>query len=133
MKSVVKDWLSDVSLQQQSAVLTCLRGCDGMYNADASKKLVKKIRSLVLHNALSSNAPFMIEEISIDDVKEIAKDCDKYPVHFYMHLCFACEIIGFKHPDNSTKEFFKESYHILVNAIRLKPETEEECDIRLKD
>lgn len=133
MKSVVKEWLSTASLQQQSAVLTCLRGCDGMYNADVSKKLVKKIRSLTLHNAKSSNAPFMIEEIDLDDVEEIAKDCDKYPVHFYMHLCFACEIIGFKHPDNDIKAFFKEAYHILVNAIHLIPETEEECDLRLKD
>ena len=133
MESVVQEWLSTIYLQQQTVLLTCLRGCDGMPNTDISKKLVKIIRSLALYRAKTSRANFMDEEITIEDVKEIAKDCDKYPVHFYMHLCFACEIIGYKHPNKETRNLFNESYKILVNAIHLKPETEEECDERLKD
>ena len=133
MKSVVKDWLSNIYLQQQTAILTCLRGCDGQSNNDISKKLVKKIRSISLNSANNAKENFMENNITLDDVISISKECDKYPVHFYMHLCFACEIIGYKHPDEEIRAFFNKSFCILVEAIHLNIETEEECDNRLKD
>ena len=135
MRSLVQEWLNDIYLQQQTAVLTCLRGCDGQSNKDLSKNLVKKIRSVTLNCVDSANSKedFITDNISLDDVSLIGKDCDKYPVHFYMHLCFACEIIGYKHPDSSIREFFFNSYCILVKAIHLNIETEKECDERLKD
>ena len=135
MKSVVQDWLSQIYLQQQTAILTCLRGCDGQSNTDLSKKLVKRIRSLTLNCVESANVKedFMNENISLKEIELISKDCDKYPVHFYMHLCFACEIIGYKHPNKEIKKFFYDSYCILVKAIHLNIETEEQCDERLKD
>lgn len=133
MKSVVQDWLSTIYMQQQSAVLTCLRGCDGYHNNDLSKKLVKKIRSLALNCVKNAKSDFISNDISLDEVQLISKDCDKYPVHFYMHLVFACEVIGYKHPDKNVRNFFYESYCILVKALHLNIETEEECDERLKD
>lgn len=133
MKSVVQDWLSTIYMQQQSAVLTCLRGCDGYHNNDLSKKLVKKIRGLALNCVKNAKSDFISNDISLEEVKLISKDCDKYPVHFYMHLIFACEVIGYKHPDKNIRDFFYESYCILVKALHLNIETEEECDERLKD
>ena len=135
MKSVVQEWLSNdnISWKQQTVVLSTLRGCDGQSKEDLSKKLVRRIRSVVLYNAGASDTPFMIEDMTLEEIKQFAANCDKYPIHFYMHACFACEIIGFKHPDAEIKKWFNEAYLIMVHALHLKPETEEECDLRLID
>lgn len=135
MNSVVQEWLNNnsISFKQQTVVLSALRGCDGLTKEDISKKLVRKIRNVVLKNAGTENTPFMIETMSLDDVKKYASNCDKYPIHFYMHICFACEVIGFKHPNQEIKKWFHEAYLIMVYALHLKPENEAECDIRLQD
>jgi hypothetical protein len=135
MNSVVQEWLGNdnISWKQQTVVLSCLRGCDGQTKEDLSKKLVRRIRSVVLYNAGNVDTPFMIEDMNLNEVKMIGANCDKYPIHFYMHALFACEIIGFKHPDEKIRKWFNEAYYILVHALHLKPETEEECDFRLQD
>ena len=135
MKSVVQDWLSNdnISYKQQTVVLSSLRGCDGLTKEDISKRLVRKIRNVVLKNAGTKNTPFMVEDMSLEDIKKYASNCDKYPIHFYMHMCFACEIIGFKHPDEDIRKWFHEAYLIIVHALHLKTENEEECDFRLQD
>lgn len=50
-----------------------------------------------------------------------------------MHMRFACEIIGLKHPDKDIRKWFQETYLIIVYALHLKPENEEECGLRLQD
>lgn len=132
-RSVVQDWLSELSWKQQTVVLCIMRGCDGQPKDDVSKLIVRTIRSVILHNAGTENSPFMQDRVTVDDVMKYSKDMDKYPVHFVMHICFACEIIGFKHPDPEIRDMFSEFYHIIVRALHLKPETEQECDIRLYD
>ena len=75
----------------------------------------------------------MRDTMTLEEVRKLAEDSDKYPIHYYMHACHACEIIGFKHPDNEIKKWFNSAYLIMVDALHLKPETEEECDYRLRD
>lgn len=135
MKSVVQEWLSsdNISLKQQTVALSCLRGCDGVSRNDVSKKLTRRLRNVILENAGAADTPFMREEMTLDDIRELAKDCDKYPIHFYMHTCHACEVIGFKHPDAKIREWFLQAYLTLVDALHLKPENEKECDHRLRD
>lgn len=135
MASVVKDWLSNdnISFKQQTVVLSSLRGCDGQSKHDVSKRFIRKIRSIVLKNGGAEIPTFMTDEMSLGDVRTFAEDCDKYPIHFVLHLCHCCEIIGFKHPDAGIARWFNFAYKIIVDALHLKPETEEECDERLVD
>lgn len=63
----------------------------------------------------------------------MAEDSDKYPIHYYMHSVHACEIIGYKHPDPEIRRWFHSAYQIMVDALHLKPESEAECDFRLRD
>ncbi|MFA6327345.1 MAG: hypothetical protein WCX15_00515 [Bacilli bacterium] len=135
MKSVVKEWLSNdnISRKQQTVVLSSLRGCDGQSKYDLSKKLTRQLRSAILYNAAAADTTFMRDTMTLEEVRKLAEDSDKYPIHYYMHALHACEIIGFKHPDNEIREWFNGAYLIMVDALHLKPETEEECDYRLRD
>lgn len=133
--SVVQEWLSGpkISWKQQTVVLSALRGCDGQSKYDLSKKMTRKLRSVILHNAGAKNTTFMRDTMTLEEVREMAEDSDKYPIHYYMHMCHACEVIGFKHPDGEIRSWFHEAYLIIVDALHLRPETEEECDDRLRD
>ena len=75
----------------------------------------------------------MRDTMTLEEVRKLAEDSDKYPIHYYMNACHACEIIGFKHPNIEIREWFNGAYLIMVDALHLKPETEEECDYRLRD
>lgn len=135
MGSVVQKWLSNdnISWKQQTVVLSSLRGCDGQSKYDISKKFTRKLRNVILHNAATETTSFMRDEMTLEDVREFAEDCDKYPIHFVMHLCHACEVIGFKHPNEEIQTWFHNAYLTIVDALHLKPETQEECDFRLRD
>ena len=135
MISVVQDWVSNdnISMKQQTVVLSALRGCDGQSKNDISKNFVRKIRNTVLINAGEENSSFVKDVMTLDDVREFAEDCDKYPIHFVMHLCHAVEIIGFKHPNIEVRCWFNEAYLTIIDALHVKPETEEDCDFRLRD
>lgn len=135
MRSVVQDWLGsdNISLKQQTVVLSALRGCDGQSKHDISKKFIRKIRGVVLVNAATDQTTFMQNIMTLKDVREFAEDCDKYPIHFVMHLCHCCEVIGFKHPKSIVQHWFQQAYLTIVDALHLKPESEAECDSRLID
>ncbi|MCL2570429.1 MAG: hypothetical protein FWE16_04460 [Firmicutes bacterium] len=132
---VVEDWLyaDNISLKQQTVVLSALRGCDGQSRHDLSKKLARKIRCTVLKNAATSSTEFMQDLMTLDEVRDFAKDCDKYPVHYYIHVIHCCEIIGYKHNYENTRKWFSDAYRIMVDALHLRTETEKECDYRLRD
>ncbi len=135
MKSVVKEWLTsdNISWKQQTVVLSALRGCDGQSKYDLSKKLTRQLRSAILYNAGANDTTFMRNTMTLEEVRKLAEDSDKYPIHYYMHALHSCEIIGFKHPDKETREWFNGAYLIMVDALHLKLETEDECDYRLRD
>lgn len=135
MSQVVKDWVFDdrISWKQQTVLLSSLRGCDGQSKYDISKKFIRKIRKTILNNAAEDTTSFMRDDFTLEEVREFAEDSDKYPIHFVMHLCHCCEIVGFKHPDKEIKEWFLNAYLIIVDALHLCPEDERKCDYRLRD
>lgn len=135
MVSVIQDWVSNenISLKQQSLILAALRGCDGQSKDDISKKIVRKIRFTVLNNAAGADTSFMKDTVTLTDVLAFAKERNKYPVHFYIHICHCCEGIGFKHPDKLVRDWFYKAYLIITKSLYLNPETEKEFDARLQD
>ena len=135
MTSVIQNWVfnDNISMKQQSMLLSGLRGCDGIYNDDISKTIIRQIRCTVLNNAADNKTHFMQDDVSLEVLAEFAKARNKYSVHFYMHVCYCCEIIGFKHPDENIRKWFNKAYLLLVKALYLNPETQEDCDKRLQD
>lgn len=58
---------------------------------------------------------------------------DEFPLHYYVHTMHAFEILGYKHPDETIREFWNGVYLRMVHALHLWPETVEQMDRRLGD
>ena len=66
-------------------------------------------------------------------VDDYLRELDALPHHFQMHFMHAAEILGYKHPDTETREWWSKVYLRLVNDKHVHPETEEEMDSRRGD
>ncbi len=58
---------------------------------------------------------------------------DSIPHHYYMHLLYGAEILGYKHPTPSFRERWRSFYIRGVEELHLCPETEDQMDARLND
>lgn len=143
-KSVIQEWMNELSWKQQTVVLAALRGCDGVHKEDPSKFVHKYMRACVLENAGTTNTPFMKANYNeYDDerlynerfnrVKKFCRNIDAYPTHYILHFMHAAEIIGYNHPMENVARFWRETYLLFVNAMHLQPETKESNMFRLLD
>jgi hypothetical protein len=134
MAGVLQDWVSELPLMQQSTLITALRGVDGVGKENPSKKLTRALRSIVCVDAQpDTEHSFMniSNLISTKDLKDFLEDIDPYPIHFVLHLLFAIEIVGYKHPDRKVRGFYLAAYERIVYALHLNPETEDQLNQRL--
>lgn len=131
---VVHPWVDDLTLKQQTVLLSAVRGCDGVSKNDISKKFVRVYRATILQNAApQSNGRFMRESITTQDIKIFTKAPDVYPLHWLFHFLHAVEIVGYNYPVLETRKWWRELYLIIVKALHLNPETEKQNNDRLKD
>lgn len=136
MTSILKNWVMELPIRFQGAILTGIRGCDGHVREDASKVIVHGIRSVALvpaNKKSTQNGGFMdfeLEEL-LPAMKVLSANCDEYPMHFIVHVYQALEAIAYAHPDKAVALVFEEAYKMIVKAINLNVETREECYTRL--
>lgn len=140
MKSVVRPWLANhCSFKEQAVVLSALRGCDGIPKEDISKKFTRKLRSVLFYpamvNVMSDEVDkYMKTTIEPWDVTRLCKHLDHYPMHWVMHFAHACEIIGYRHPNQEIRQFWHEIYVRMVReGLHLQPESVQDLDARLGD
>lgn len=131
--SVVQDWVSFLSLKQQTVLLCALRGCDGVAKEDPSKQLVRFYRASVLLNAAPKAGDFMRGKPSPGDVEMFCKNLDHYPMHWLLHFMHGAEILGYKHGVRELAAWWRQFYKALADALHLRPESEEWLDHRLSD
>lgn len=154
--NVLQDWVSNLSIMQQSVLLCAVRGPDGFAKHHACKPLLRWYRRCVLISAFDGKAlinPYekgggsftgpsckdseprkdCWEESMIEAVDEFIGSRDEYHLHFYMHFIHAAEIIGYKHPDDRIRDFWNSLYIRMVQSLHMVPETEEMMDGRLGD
>ena len=153
-KSVLQPWVQELSMMQQSVLISSIRGPDNSAKYGAVKMLLRWYRRCVLVSALDGEIltnPFDRRggsftgpsydvngryEWEIDMnliVSEYMKVQDSLPFHFQSHLMHAVEILGYKHPDKYIREWWTSVYRRIVNALHLHPESEDEMDSRLGD
>lgn len=146
-KSVIQDWVGDLSMMQQTVLLTCIRGADGLPKRHISKFLLRWYRRCVLfsameqrvitdpHDAGGGNFTGPIpSEMTIENVFDAYLDShDEVPHHFHMHLVHAVEILGYKHPDTSIRVQWFAFYQRCARDLHMRTESEAEMDFRLGD
>lgn len=130
---------------QQSVLLTAIRGPDGIPKEHPAKEVLRWYRRCVLLSAFDGAVladPYVKGGGSFTgpanrDMEEIGteyfRSVDELPHHFQMHLMHAAQIVGFKHPEQSIREWWDRFYRYYVNALHLFPESEPQMDRRLGD
>lgn len=128
---VLLDWMSALDWKQQSVILSALRGPDN-HHAPTIKKLSRWIRSITQNNADPTHS--YMKSVELPELKEFEDEFYFASTHYSLHLLFALEIIGYKHPDPAIAKIALQYYLALVEDVyHLKPETEADLDNRLFD
>jgi hypothetical protein len=132
---------------QQSVLIAGVRGPDGIRKDHPVKVLCRWFRRSFLISAfdgkaiLNPHAPgggsFTGPLVGFETIHAAAKDylryVDELPHHFQLHMMHGAEIMGYKHPDPTVRDFWHRFYLMIVNDAHLQPETAERMDRRLGD
>jgi len=144
-RPVIQEWVCRLPYMQQTVLLTCVRGPDGLHKEHPAKNILRWFRRCTLVSAFDGEVlthpdqpgggsftgpQTMPLHIS---VRKYRGACDEVPHHFQMHVMHAAEILGYKHPDPRTREWWRLLYYVLVNDLHLFPEEEIDMDSRLGD
>ncbi len=152
--SVIQEWVTALPMMQQTVLLTAVRGPDGLPKYHPTKFVLRWYRRCVLLSALdgviladpvdpnggSFTGP-SLDPLSDQDwparmdsrVTDYLRALDEVPHHFQVHLMHAVEILGYKHPDEHTRDWWHQVYIRIVHDMHLWPETEDQLDQRLGD
>lgn len=136
---VLRPWVRVLPLRFQGVLLTAIRGCDGAPKEDPSKSLSRMIRRAILNPAdpresLKSGGFFGFDKDRLlSDLKDLFHSLDQYPLHYVMHLCHACQVIGYCHPHGHYQEFFTNVYYLFCCTFHLEPETYNQMEVRLTE
>lgn len=152
---VSQAWTHDLSCMQQTVLFTAVRGPDGVAKYHPVKKMLRWFRRCTLLNSLTheimetpykpgggsftgpsygpSETPHDWHSAMNDVFAEYLKSLDELPHHFQLHFMHAAEIVGYKHPEPHTREWWRAVYYELARDMHLHPELETEMDRRLGD
>lgn len=135
MQSVLQDWVMQMPLRFQGVLIASVRGCDGADKNDRSKPVLRALRRTFLNPADEAecylDGAFMSVEFTDDQRAAFLSDVDCYPVHFILHIMHACEVVGYKHPNDVIGRRFLLLYRALVKKFHLVAEGEDDLDNRL--
>lgn len=157
-ESVLHDWVTELPFMQQALLMLATRGPDGLPKETPAKKILHYLRGLVFKPAYEdfgkcdgfmnvdygelayiqkshNNDPdiatlfgWKFKEIS----QEFFKDVDSYPLHFYMHLVHASEVVGYNYSDENVAGLWHMFYKMACRGFHMNPETKEQLNERLK-
>lgn len=152
-RSVLQDWVMELSFMQQTVLITCVRGPDGMAKYSSPKYIARWFRRCVLLSAMdgrvlttpneegggsftgpSTDSDMESWEIPMMQITDnFVRDEDCIPSHYMAHIRNGAQILGYKHPDLRIRKWWNRFYLRLVNLLHLHPESELEMDLRLGD
>jgi hypothetical protein len=134
---VLRPWVRVLPLRLQGVLLTAIRGCDGAPKEDNSKAVSRMVRRACLNPAdpresLNSGGFFgFAPDKEAAKLRDFFHSLDQYPLHYVMHLCHSCEVIGYAHPDEKISRFYVLLYHLFCHTMHLRPEPRDEMFGRL--
>lgn len=139
MNSVLQDWVMTIPKRKQGTLVAGIRGCDGIPKGDISKIFTRALRREILNPAdpdWKTNEPagfFDSPEITQEVLDKFVHQLDHYPLHWVTHFYLAVEVVAYHYPDKKIRDFWFNIYAIIVFALHLNPEKEEDFHSRLSD
>lgn len=147
-------WTENISVMQQSVLLGIVRGPDGVEKYHPVKPILRWYRRCLLVSALDKkiltspaypgggsftgpsceyfgDRPW--QQLMTPIVDRFFTTMDAMPIHFWLHMMHAVEIMGYKHSDKEISHWWRELYYRMVEAMHVWPETELQLDERLGD
>jgi hypothetical protein len=157
-ESVLQDWVTTLPFMQQALLMLATRGPDGLPKHTPAKHILHYLRGLVIKPAHPdfkendgfmnidygeptcaqqsyNNGPDIIYEFGwkFDIIAtQFFEDVDSYPLHFYMHLVHASEVIGYHYPEPGIANCWYSFYCSACSNFHMNPETREQLAERLK-
>lgn len=159
--NVMQPWVEDLTFMQQSVLIAAVRAPDGLRKDHPVKVLMRWYRRCILLSAFDARAltspyetgggsftgPFTPEHADamgippsdflgerFDQTRDVyLRHVDEMPHHFHLHFMHAAQIVGYKHPGYSIREWWHHFYRMIVNDAHLFPESEADMDARLSD
>lgn len=156
-RSVLQDWAMRCSLMQQTVLQGIIRGPDNIPKYHPVKPILRWYRRCLLLSAFDGEVidnPYdhrggsfagpSIPEMELLHSKDWRVDMthlvdkfmvtmDEMPIHFWLHMAHAIEIMGYKHDNGEIAIWWNNLYVRMVHAMHLYPEPCEEMDKRLGD
>lgn len=154
---VTQPWVHRIPLMQQSVLLSALRGPDGIRKGHPTKRLLKWYRRSILMCSFDrqgfdrpydeGSTPrggsftgasllaimYTWQESMHEILTEHIRAADELPYHFQTHFMHGSEVLGYQHYLPEVRNWWHECYLRLVNELHLKPESEDEMNLRLGD
>lgn len=75
----------------------------------------------------------LYRKISDEQIKEFIDYLDALPVHYITHFAYACEIVGYYHPNKDIREMWNNIYLVICRNFHMTSESKEENEQRLSD
>ena len=155
MKSVLQDWFqNNLTMMQQTTVLSAIRGPDGLHVTHVSNKLCRWLRRCALISAFEKKAfttpyekgggaflgPSCKIAQNLDWQKQMFSILDEYirslgevPHNFQLSFLYATEVLGYCYPEPTIRKFWEECYNKLCFNLHLQPEDYDSMFYRLGD
>lgn len=159
-RSVFQDWVCRLTFMQQSVLSEMIRGPDGFRKFHPVKPMMKWFRRCAVISAfdgrpltnpyesgggsftgpscdpppINVNDSVQYWQDQMDHVWDLfMAEMDEMPIHFWLHLMHAIEIMGYKHSDDVIRSWWQGKYVRMVHSMHVWPETQAELDMRLGD
>ena len=125
--SLLKPWVTAMTIQAQGSLLCALRGPDGVHKSGPAKALVRAFRATIVNNAkdLGPDDVFMGDGTGVcreEEVDLFFDSIDQHPHHWYLHFVHGAEIVGYMHPNDEIRQFWTGVYERAVEGLHLSPE-----------
>lgn len=155
LQPVLQDWVMELPFMQQTVLLTAIRGPDGVAKEHPAKALVRFLRRCILISAFDNKAllnPYhpgggsftgpsipgvpvgdKWEEHMVSVAKAFIGSQDSLPLHYYLHVLHAIEIVGYKHSDIRVANFWHHIYFVMAHDLHLCVESQDNLNRRLND
>jgi hypothetical protein len=146
MKSVLNNWVCELPYMMQSVLICAVRNHDGFTKQNPAKDITRWLRRCILKSAFDDREmrdPFEqgggnftgpIQQGSLErSLVAFLNGRDEMSLHYYLHFAHAAEIIGYEHPVDTIREWWKAAYVRMASACHMFPEPKDAMRLRLSD